>query len=215
WTDPAVAGRAIDPPLLLTYSATGTPSPAKGACSPNWTPGCRIILHYPDHIQPLWDKNRGNDTCILCHATRDANGILQVPAGQLDLSGSASPDQADHLTSYRELLFPDNVQILNMGALQDQLVQATDANGQPLFQTDNNGNLILDNSGNPIPVMITVPVAPVMSTNGAASSPRFFSLFQTGGTHQGRLSPDELRLISEWLDIGAQYYNNPFSAPAL
>jgi hypothetical protein len=23
-----------------------------------------------------------------------------------------------------------------------------------------------------------------------------------------------LRLISEWLDIGAQYYNNPFVAPA-
>ncbi|RMH23197.1 MAG: hypothetical protein D6698_00110, partial [Gammaproteobacteria bacterium] len=57
WTDPAVAGRAIDPPLLLTYSVTGTPSPVKGTCSPNWTPGCRIILHYPDHIQPLWDKN--------------------------------------------------------------------------------------------------------------------------------------------------------------
>jgi hypothetical protein len=28
--------------------------------------------------------------------------------------------------------------------------------------------------------------------------------------HAGMLSPAELRLISEWLDIGAQYYNNPF-----
>ena len=39
-------------------------------------------------------------------------------------------------------------------------------------------------------------------------------LMQVGGTHAGRLSPDELRLISEWLDIGAQYYNNPFDVPA-
>ena len=31
--------------------------------------------------------------------------------------------------------------------------------------------------------------------------------------HNGLLSPDELRLVAEWLDIGAQYYNNPFDAP--
>ncbi len=31
--------------------------------------------------------------------------------------------------------------------------------------------------------------------------------------HNGLLSADELRMIAEWLDIGAQYYNNPFDAP--
>ena len=45
-----------------------------------------------------------------------------MPAGQLDLSGGASPDEADHLVSYRELLFTDNAQEVNMGALQDILV---------------------------------------------------------------------------------------------
>ena len=30
--------------------------------------------------------------------------------------------------------------------------------------------------------------------------------------HRGLLSPGELHLISEWLDIGAQYYNNPFDS---
>jgi hypothetical protein len=29
------------------------------------------------------------------------------------------------------------------------------------------------------------------------------------------LSVDELRLIAEWLDIGAQYYNNPFDVPVM
>jgi hypothetical protein len=31
--------------------------------------------------------------------------------------------------------------------------------------------------------------------------------------HTGYLTPAELRLISEWLDIGAQYFNDPFVAP--
>ena len=38
----------------------------------------------------------------------------------------------------------------------------------------------------------------------------FFSRFAAGGTHAGYLTPAELRLISEWVDIGAQYFNNPF-----
>jgi hypothetical protein len=31
--------------------------------------------------------------------------------------------------------------------------------------------------------------------------------------HTGYLTAAELRLIAEWLDIGAQYYNDPFVAP--
>ncbi|MBU2478014.1 MAG: hypothetical protein KKA36_02915, partial [Gammaproteobacteria bacterium] len=80
-------------------------------------------------------------------------------------------------------------------------------------ETDANGNQILDNLGNPIPIMITVGVSASMSTAGANASPRFFSKFDAGGTHAGRLEPAELRLIAEWLDIGAQYYNNPFDVP--
>ena len=34
-----------------------------------------------------------------------------------------------------------------------------------------------------------------------------------GGTHAGWLSPAELKLVSEWTDIGAQYFNDPFLAP--
>jgi hypothetical protein len=41
----------------------------------------------------------------------------------------------------------------------------------------------------------------------------FFSLFAPGGSHEGRLTPVELKLVSEWTDIGAQYFNDPFLAP--
>jgi hypothetical protein len=47
----------------------------------------------------------------------------------------------------------------------------------------------------------------------ANASGRFFDPFDSTGSHAGYLSAAELRLVSEWLDIGAQYYNNPFDAP--
>jgi hypothetical protein len=38
-------------------------------------------------------------------------------------------------------------------------------------------------------------------------------LFGPGGSHEGRLAPAELKLVSEWVDVGAQYFNDPFAAP--
>jgi hypothetical protein len=66
-----------------------------------------------------------------------------------------------------------------------------------------------DAAGNPItaPVSIGSP----MTSAGARASTGFFSRFDAGGTHAGRMSAAELRLVSEWLDIGAQYCNNPFA----
>ncbi len=45
------------------------------------------------------------------------------------------------------------------------------------------------------------------------ASSGFFDLFAPGGTHEDFLTPAELRLIAEWLDIGGQYYNDLFAAP--
>ena len=129
-----------------------------------------------------------------CHAPVDAMAQVAVPAAQLDLTDGLSPQQMDHFNAYRELVFGDDEQEVVNGALQDRQVQ--------------NG---VDNMGNP--VFVTVPVAPSMRAAGANASQAFFSRFDAGGTHVDYLTPDELRLISEWLDIGAQYYNNPFDAP--
>jgi hypothetical protein len=52
-----------------------------------------------------------------------------------------------------------------------------------------------------------------MSTAGALASNAFTSRFEPGGSHAGRLEPVELRLVYEWLDIGAQYWNDPFAVP--
>ena len=64
-----------------------------------------------------------------------------------------------------------------------------------------------------MPTQVRVPVSPPLSAGGALASPRFFDRFAAGGSHENRLDPAELRLIAEWLDIGAQYYNDPFAIP--
>src|SRR5262249_5651729 len=55
--------------------------------------------------------------------------------------------------------------------------------------------------------------SPPASPNDAAASIRLFAPFAPGGSHAGWLTPVELKLVSEWLDIGAQYFNDPFAVP--
>jgi hypothetical protein len=177
-----------------------------------WSANCRIVINYETHIHPLWAAPRpvlddignpvldGNgipvtNDCVNCHSPVDDQAAARVPASQLDLSDGLSPDEPDHFNSYRELLAADNEQFLDMGALQDVLVQVgTDpVTGDPIFAT--------------------VTVNPSMSVAGANASGRFFDRFDAGQSHDGYLSLAEKRLIAEWLDVGAQYYNNPFDVP--
>jgi hypothetical protein len=205
WTYPPTAGRAPDASFSYRYNQLSTPAPTSATCQSAWSGLCRITIHYPDHIHPLWSLPRpvldaggnviGDNVCTSCHSPLDANMVVRVPAGQLDLSGGPSPDEADHLVSYRELLFTDNAQEVNMGALQDILVP-----GPPDPVTG-------------LPTLVPVPVSPSMSAAGARASATFFSRFDAGGSHEGWLTLAELRLIAEWLDIGGQYYNDPFMAP--
>jgi hypothetical protein len=142
---------------------------------------------------------------VLCHSQINAAAkAAQVPAGQLDLTDSASSVDPTVTTSYEELLFAHNEQTLNMGVLQDLLVPAP-------------GPVV---NGKPTTIMVPVSLAPPMVAGSAVGSEaKFLRMFDGTYTdpvldHTGFLSTAELRLIAEWLDIGAQYYNDPFVAPA-
>ncbi|HHM04364.1 MAG TPA: hypothetical protein ENJ19_01295 [Gammaproteobacteria bacterium] len=222
WTDPAQAAPSAS--FAYRYADLGTDLPVAAACLNAWSSACRIVIHYEQHIHPLWSLSRQvldtdgvtvleDHTCTTCHNIVDGAGMPQLPAAQLDLSDGPSDQDADQFKAYRELLFADNEQELVEGVLQDRQVQATDGAGNPLFETDENGDLILDADGQPIPILVPVRAqGPSMSAAGAASS-YFLDKFTAGGSHEGWLSPAELRLIAEWLDGGAQYYNDPFAAP--
>lgn len=222
WTDATV--RPPDPSFAWRVADLNTPSPVDAGCVSNWQANCRLVINYPGIIHPLWSVDRRvfavdgvtlvrDDTCTSCHNVADAADMAMVPAAQLDLSDGDSDQEPDHLKSYRELFFNDNEQEVVNGVLQDRLVQATDGQGNPQFQRDAQGNLILDANGAPIPVLVPVGVTPVMNVAGASASTRFFPLFAMGGSHAGRLSDAELKLLGEWLDIGGQYYNDPFAVP--
>ena len=186
WTDPAQATPGA--PINYRYDdATQfmTPIPTSAVCVTAWAANCRIVINYPLHIQALWDLSRPatvggvavDHKCSQagCHSPTNAAGAAQTPAGNLDLTNSASTDVPQEFTSYRQLLFPHNTVI--MGA----------------------------------PGPSVGPYLNAGSANGGLSA-QFLNRFATGSgsTHAGWLSPAELRLLSEWLDIGAQYFNNPF-----
>ncbi|MBV1905849.1 MAG: hypothetical protein KUG75_07210, partial [Pseudomonadales bacterium] len=223
WTDPNA--RAKDVGFAYNYNDLQTPAPIEPGCITNWQGNCRIVVNYEAIIHPIFAVDRrvfdpndpqvllADNTCNTCHSPADAMGVVQIPAAQLDLTDGLSSDQPDHFNSYRELLFNDQEQEILNGVLLDTLVQAVDGAGNPLFQLDQNGDLILDAMGQPIPVLVNINVTPSLSVGGANVSPRFMSLFSPQGSHNGRLAEVELKLLSEWLDIGAQYYNNPFDVP--
>jgi hypothetical protein len=192
WTDPAQATPGT--PITYSYTDTSNPIPAiptSALCATAWAANCRIIINYPQHIQPLWDVKRqvldpltgaviSDHTCTQagCHSPLNAAGAAQTAAGNLDLTKSASAAVPQELTSYQQLLFPHNT-------------------------------VIMGPTG-PMPGPSVGPYLNAGSANGGVSA-QFFSRFAAGSasTHAGWMNIAELRVVSEWLDIGAQYFNNP------
>ena len=205
-----------------TAPASGIPSapPTNGSCTP-WSAQCRITIHYANansnptqlFIQNLWNSAtrvatvggvpNTSITCTNCHNTLSVANKIQVPAGQLDLTGGSSgpnvvtPD-ATLITSYQNVLSQHFELALNMGSLS--ILTVTDPG--------------------PPPAQVQVMLAAPMTAGDAGASTAFLRMFD--GTfhdpildHTGFMTSGELRLVSEWLDIGGQYYNDPFVAPAM
>ena len=214
WTaDPTVRANNLDIDML--YTGLMTTSPTTLACQQNWQAHCRIVINYESILHPLWSLPRpqfdalgapildGNGVqidkqCTLCHTQIDpADGMtVIVPAGQLELTDGLSPDEPDHFHAYRELLVTDNLQVVINGALVDAQQQiGVDIDGNPIFDV--------------------IPYASPANVAGARASGDFFDRFEnpTDVDHYDVLSSAERRLIAEWLDVGAQYYNNPFDVP--
>ena len=211
--------------ISYAYADLTSASPVTLASNPScvtWSAQCRVTLHYANasdaamrlpYLQSVWNAaSRTNvingvmtsTTCSVCHDPVNAMAMVQVPQGQLDLTGTASNVDTTVVTSYEQLLFAHNAQTLNMGVLQDLLVPAP---GPPDPVT-----------GLPTTIMVPVSLAPPMAAGSAAASTAFFRMFDGSFhdpvlDHTGFLSAAELRLIAEWLDIGAQFYNDPFVAP--
>lgn len=201
------------------YSDLTTPAPSNANCVP-WTPTCRITIHYITapastrlgHIHPLWSAVRAAPggaidtnadgvmeptyTCTSCHNRLSVVNLPQLPKASLELTDEDSNQEPLQKQAFRELLFPRDELELVGAVVQPRLV--------PLL--DGMGNQVVDDAGNP--VFFTPQLPGSMAAQNARGS-RFFTVMNNA-THAGMLTPAELRLLSEWLDIGAQYYNDPF-----
>ncbi len=207
--------------------------PVTNNCKNDWQDPCRIIINYAEHIAPLWSRDRAANTCINCHT--DNNGVPVEPAGQLVLDPTAVSSNPNLVESYLELFNQDQAVELDGGG---NLVpkQAVDGGGNPLF-IDNITGLVttspVDANMMNNAILVADAPTPVMSVNGARQS--YFIEKMTGETDLGaggtslndgtHLAPGdvgyvdhttfmtdaELKVIAEWLDIGAQYFNNPFA----
>jgi hypothetical protein len=183
WADTS-KGVAARSSISISYSGLGTAAPVNG------------IINYPDQIQPLWSRDRGANTCTNCHNA----------SAKLDLSGTYSG--TGRMVSYEKLLLGE---------------PRLDANGQPVTHLEEG-----------VPVLDRLPalVFNMASEGGALGLARQSRLVEilSGQTllaaadartahptppntvpdHATMLNASEKRLVSEWIDLGGQYYNNPF-----
>ena len=195
WADTTQSGVKARAAISLRY--TGNADPAQDLVSAAPTRG---LINYPEHIAPLWLLQRGTNganTCVNCHNAPEKLDLRATVAG------------SGRLVSYEELLTGDPV------------INAT--TGQPVF-TLRDG----------VPVLQRGP-ALVETSSGAANSAgiarksRLTEILwgqtllagadtrtahpnppATAPDHSRLLNAAEKRLLAEWMDLGGQYYNDPY-----
>jgi hypothetical protein len=196
WADTTQSGITARPSISLRYTGNADPADDLQTAIP-----VNGVINYPEHIQPLWTRARGAggaNTCVNCHADTT----------KLDLRATVSG--TGRLVSYEELLLGDPV---------------IGANGQPVIrlregvpEVVRGAALVNTSSGD-------------ANTAGQARKSRLTEILwgqtlfagaeartakpnppATAPDHSTLLNKAEKRLLAEWMDLGGQYYNDPFNA---
>mgnify|MGYP001240486136 FL=1 len=194
WADTTQAGVTARAPLALRY--TGHDDPADDLATPAPANG---VINYPEHIQPLWTRNRGAQTCTACHAD----------TAKLDLR--ATVGGSGRVTSYEELVVGDP--------------RIDPATGRPVTRLEDGVAVIVRGAA------LVNTSSGAMNTAGIARKSRLTEILfgqtllagaearsthpnppSTAPDHATMLNRAEKRLIAEWMDLGGQYYNDPFDA---
>jgi hypothetical protein len=184
---------SVRPSISLKYTGNATASDDLATAAP-----VNGIINYPEHIQPLWTRDRGVNTCTNCHADTTK---LDLRAG---IAGTG------RVTSYEELMLGDpvidpqtglpqtrieeGVQVIVRGAaLVDTGASEGEATG--LTRKSRLGEIMFGED--------------MMSDSGARTAHP--NPPGTAPNHGTLLNAAEKRLLAEWMDLGAKYYNDPFN----
>ncbi len=152
------------------------------------------LINYPDHIQPLWTRDRGANTCTGCHAD----------TARLDLRATVSG--TGRLTGYEELLVGDPV-IDPATGLPVTRVQAgvlTIVRGAALVETRAGNATGLARSSRLTEILFGEALKASSEARSTHPNPP-----ATAPNHAAMLNAAEKRLVTEWIDLGGQYYNRP------
>ncbi len=208
WADKTNAAAKVRPTIQLRYTgntkADGTPDPANDLATAVPVKG---LINYPTHIQPLWDRVRnlpgpngaGAGTCVTCHTD---------PA-KLDLRGTKAG--TGRLTSYEELLLGDPVIDPVTGKPQTRLEEGVPmiVRGPALVETMSGGAVGMARSSRLAEIMFGETLKAGADALAAHPAPP-----GTAPDHSTLLNTAEKRLIAEWMDLGGQYFNDPFAGGA-
>jgi hypothetical protein len=196
WADTTQPGVSARTTLSLRYS--GNPDPADDLATPAPANG---MINYPEHIQPLWTRPRGPGgahTCVACHAD----------AAKLDLRGTIAG--TGRMTSYEELLLGDPV----IGAGGRPVIRLREGvpevvRGAPLVVTSSGA---ANTAGQARKSRLTEILWGQTLLAGGAARTAHPNPPADAPDHGTLLNKAEKRLLAEWMDLGGQYYNDPFDA---
>jgi Hydrazine synthase alpha subunit middle domain len=155
------------------------------------------IINYPDHIQPIWDAHGCNSAN--CHSANDPVGLnlAKTTAG------------TGRLVSYESLLVGTPM---------------LDASGKPVT-TIEDGVLVIQRN----PALV-IPTGSEGDAVGVARKSRLTEIMwgeslmtdaasqaahpnpPASPNHATMLNAAEKRVLAEWMDLAAKYYNDPFNA---
>jgi hypothetical protein len=195
WADTTQAGVSARTAISLRYGGNAdaaadltTPAPVNG------------VINYVEHIQPLWTRPRGVGgalTCTNCHTD------------PLKLDLRATVTGAGRLQSYQELLLGDPLLDPVTGQVQVQLREGVPVllRGPALVSTSSSA---ANTAGQARKSRLTEILWGQTLLAGDAARTAHPAPPSTAPDHATLLNTAEKRLLAEWMDLGGQYYNDPF-----
>jgi mono/diheme cytochrome c family protein len=195
WADTTQAG--VTPRRSVSLLYTGNSNPADDLATPAPRNG---VINYPEHIQPLWNRVRGTageHTCVACHAD----------SAKLDLRATLAG--TGRMASYEELLLGDPVIDATTGRPVIRIVQGVPevVRGPALVDTSSGS---ANSAGLARKSRLTEILWGQTLLAGAGSRSSHPNPPAGAPDHSQLLNKAEKRLLAEWMDLGGQYYNDPF-----
>jgi len=195
WADTTQPGVQARTALSLRY--TGNPDPAQDLATPVPSNG---VINYPEHIQPLWTRARGPSgayTCTNCHADSAMLDLRALNAG------------SGRLLSYEELLVGDPLIDETTGLPVTRMVDGVpEVEREPALVETSSGASRTAGQARKSRLMEILSGQTLLA--GGAAREIYPDPPATAPDHASLLNTAEKRLLAEWMDLGGQYYNDPF-----